>query len=396
MVARQVVESGENDLSSKKVTNQGRTLRVRSELNIEHYPQIFAPTHAKISKTRTFERKQTLPDGSVSHGKVSVPYVSDVGTLRTEDIKTLTALYRLWEEAGKPTDKAVPMSRRLVASILGKKENKNSLNGIADSLDRLNSVRLKFENSFYDATEKAWITVEEGFSILSNLVIVRRKSDNPKQPVLERGAFKFNDRIIGNLLLNHSKPVYLEAVASIRGEQELLFYKFIDNVLYDKNHYQRRSKELFEDLGIMGDYPYPSDRKKQMKKWLRLEGKRMSHGSKIAYMRIEPTADGQDCKLLIGKKPLFKSYKYSMTDPHLASRVDDLLELTGDFEQRSLYEHYAMRYGFHVVDFAYGQLKEEIQIRKRNPNIPPIRSYFAYFSRIAERISEERVPLKTG
>jgi len=314
-----------------------------------------------------------------------------IGTLRTEDIKTITGLLHIWEKDGRPIDRVTPFSRTGLARVLRKKTDNRSLDSLADSLRRIRLVPWVFEGSFYDKETGQWLSFEQGITILKHLLLVERKDKNSKKPLVEKGAFGFDDNLARNMLRSHSKPILLDVVTSIRGEHELIFYKYLDNVLFGKTHFERRSKELFADLGIQGNYPYRSDRKKEIAKWVKnLKGKRLSHG-KIAHIVYEETADKQDYKIVVSRFPYFASYKYSMEDPNLCRLVESIIELTGDPTHRYLYEHYAKRHGSSILDHAHGQLKEEINRRRMSPDVPPIRNYPAYFCGIVSRLSSEVV-----
>ena len=68
----------------------------------------------------------------------------------------------------------------------------------------------------------------------------------------EVGYFRFDDFILKNLLANYTKPVLLDTVLSFESEIAQILYTYLDLILYDKPTYERRTKELFEDLELNG------------------------------------------------------------------------------------------------------------------------------------------------
>src|SRR5206468_10394034 len=76
-------------------------------------------------------------------------------------------------------------------------------------------------------------------------------------------------------------------------------------MLADKSRYERRSKELFQDLGLKnGEYNHMYERKRGLAKALKeLEGLRLSSGI-LRSATIEKTKDGKDYKVLFSKSAL--------------------------------------------------------------------------------------------
>ena len=91
-------------------------------------------------------------------------------------------------------------------------------------------------------------------------------------------------------------------VLSFRSEVAQLVYSHIDLVLSDKAGYERRTAELFEDLGLEGKaYAQPSKRKQMLEPALKeLEGVRVTTGT-ITSARLEKTKDGADFKAVFRK-----------------------------------------------------------------------------------------------
>jgi hypothetical protein len=160
-----------------------------------------------------------------------------------------------------------------------------------------------WKNSYHDSTEKDTVEILDPFNILSDLKIIRRKSDG--HITKEFGHFKFNDFILKNIFNNHTKPVLLEVVLSFKSEIAQLLYTHLDLMLARRNTYERKTRELFlDDLGLEGKaYRNVSNRVQKLKPALEeLTGVRLSTGF-IVSAKLEKTVDGKDYKIVITKSP---------------------------------------------------------------------------------------------
>src|SRR5438045_7452656 len=92
--------------------------------------------------------------------------------------------------------------------------------------------------------------------------------------------FKFDDHVLANLQLNYTKPVCIEEFFKLKSEIAQLIYSHIDLVLADKTKYERRSRELFDDLGLKNpEYNHMHERKRALDRAVReLRGIRLSTG----------------------------------------------------------------------------------------------------------------------
>jgi hypothetical protein len=135
---------------------------------------------------------------------------------------------------------------------------------------------------------------------LSELKVIRRKSDG--HITQEYGYFKFNDFILNNLLQNYTKPVLLDVVLGFKSELAQILYTHLDLIMYRRDYYERRTKELFEDLGLEGEsYKHPSKRKQILQKALKeLTGVQLTTGI-ITIATLKRTKDNTDFKLVIRK-----------------------------------------------------------------------------------------------
>src|SRR5207237_8271696 len=118
----------------------------------------------------------------------------------------------------------------------------------------------------------------------------------------EYGYFKFNDFILNNLLHNYTKPLLLEVVLGFKSELAQILYTHLDLIMARRNHYERKTKELFDDLGLeVESYCNPSNRKQLLTKALHeLKGVRLTTGI-ITTATLERTKDDKDYKLVVRK-----------------------------------------------------------------------------------------------
>lgn len=305
-------------------TTSNKLNKIRSELNFEKWT-IWQPTNSRHqAEQRILQRNINLPDGSQLSAKVEVLYTSK-GVLTTEDQKVYYALIKIWEESGRTTEQTT-FSLREIARILNKTWGANTLRCIEQALLRLRVTSFIWENSYYDNSTKETFELLEAFNILSDLKISRRKKGRAVRE--EEGYFKFNELILRNLTAGYTKPMLIDVVIGFHSEIAQLLYTRIDLVLADKHHYERKTKELFEELGLEGkSYTRPGKRKQMLEKALgELQGSRLSTGI-ISAARIEKTKDEQDYKVVIRKSGRMTAAKKPLPplNPPVTSPAQDLL-----------------------------------------------------------------------
>ncbi len=273
------------------------------ELNVEKWPALWRPASAKTAPAvRLLERELSLPDGTRGTSKLEIGY-TQLGTTTTEDQKMFYALIRNWEENGKPADRPVFFSDRLLARLLKKKGwGTNVIEAITASLRRLRLTPLRWINSYHrrDNSGKS-VETEIPFQFLSNLKIVTRRQDG--HVTNQQGYYEFDPNILQNLLANYTKPLLDEEFFSLHTEIGQLLYTHLDLIMFDKSRYERCTKDLFLDLGLLDNpsYRYPSNRKQALTRPLaELAGKRLSRGV-LSSLAIERTKDGKDYKLVAVK-----------------------------------------------------------------------------------------------
>jgi hypothetical protein len=274
--------------------------KIRVELNIEKWPGIWQPAkgHTKLV-ARTLERHVASRDGQAT-SKLIVGF-TDLGTLTTEDQKMFYALIHQWEKAGKPVGRPVYFSDRVLSRVLRKGWGTNVIDAITGSLRRLRTIPLRWIKSFHKSGEIDNEYEEEiPFQMLDDLKIVTRKSHG--HITNQQGYFQFNRHIEANLFGNYTKPLLEDVFFRLESEIAQLIYTHIDLIMFGKTRYERRTKELFADLGLTGaSYRFKSNRKQKLERALKeLQGIRLNHGVLKSATLVE-TSDGEDYKAVFIK-----------------------------------------------------------------------------------------------
>lgn len=297
--AKKVTDLMNPDPSQQSTGQATKTLeRIRPELNLEKW-SVWQPSKSQNAlRTKVLEREIVLPDGSRVNATVKIAPTTE-GALTTEDQKTYYALVRYWEESNR-SDAVTFFSMRRLAKLLKKRWGTDVINSLTQSLTRLRGTLFTWENSYFDNSTKETIELLDTFNIISDLKLVRRKKEGAVNKAV--GYFRFNDFVLGNLKTNHTKPLLFDVVMNFKSEIAQLLYVYLDLIMNDKTLYERRTKELFDDLGLEGtSYKNPSNRKQKLVKALEeLQGVPLTTGS-IAAIALEKTKDGKDFKLVVRK-----------------------------------------------------------------------------------------------
>jgi hypothetical protein len=252
-----------------------------------------------------------LPDGSKAWAEVEVGFTNR-GELTTEDQKTYYALVKHWEDNRRPVGNTF-FSLRHLAKILQRRWGTNVIQSLTHSLIRLRVTPFVWRNSYYDASTGQTMSVLDPFNILADLKIIQKAQDGVVNK--EIGYFRFNDFILRNLLVNHTKPLLLTTILALESDIAQLLYVYLDLIMADKQRYERRTKELFDDLGLEGtEYRKPSVRKRLLERALaELRGRMLTTGL-IASARLERTKDQKDYKVIFRKAPLPLEPRSSSSD----------------------------------------------------------------------------------
>jgi hypothetical protein len=272
--------------------------KVRAELNLEQW-SIWLPSNSnREAKPRVLRREIVTPTGDKVTAEVEIA-TSRRGTLTTEDQKTYYALVEHHQKNRRP-DNVAYFSLRGLSKSLAKKWGSRTIETLTDSLTRLRANTIVWRNSYLDSeTGKAHETLDF-FNIVTDLKIITTKQGG--HTTRAEGYFKLNDAIIANLDRNHTKPVLLDIVLSFKSEVAQILYTQLDRILSrDITSYEKRTKELFADLGLEGkEYVYQSARKRILERAIaELESAPLSNGATIASVTLQKTADGKDYKLVV-------------------------------------------------------------------------------------------------
>jgi hypothetical protein len=286
--------------------------KIRPELNLEKWVSIWSPARSNRNpKEKVIRREAVLPNGNKVWAEVEVGFTNK-GELTTEDQKTYYALVKHWEENRRSPGNTY-FSLRHLAKLLQRRWGTNVIQSLTHSLIRLRVTPFVWRNSYYDATSKQTIRVLDPFNILADLKIIQKAQDGVVNK--EFGYFRFNDFILKNLLANHTKPLLLDTLLTLESDVAQLLYVYLDLIIADKYRYERRTKELFTDLGLEGtEYRKPSVRKRLLERAIaELRGRALTTGV-ISSVRLERTKDRKDYKVIFRKAPLPLEHVPSVVD----------------------------------------------------------------------------------
>jgi len=324
---------------------------IRSELNVEKWP-LFTTTKYP-GNSREFVREQ-IDGGRIKSRRVIIGKLNDkeVGVFRILDLKVFYALVKLWETAGNPFEEGVNFAVHEIAKIIGKSWSGRTYQQIKESLIRLRSLPITWINSFYQKdtdTEEEYL---ELFNILSELKIYTKREGG--RPPAASSTFRFNDRLMRNLLNRYSKPLYLDVIMGLKKEVSILLYLHLDLVMADKQIYVRMSQDLIDELDLSGDYKYPSYRKKVLAPAMKeLKGIPLSTGT-LVEAKLRETK-GNDWQAIFKKTPP------TLAKPEWAvtALVRDILEITEDEKSRAFYTRIATRCPDNLIYRCLSEVKDD-------------------------------------
>jgi hypothetical protein len=324
---------------------------IRSELNIEKWP-LFTTSQFR-GKSREYSR-QEIVEGKVKTRKVIIGRLADkeIGVLRLLDLKCFYSLIKLWEDAGRPFERNVTFAIHEIAKIVGKSWSGRTYQEIKESLLKLRGMPITWISSFYQKDTDTMEEYIELFNILSDLKIYTRKEGS--KPFQAFSTFRFNERLLRNLLNNHSKPLYLDVALSLKKEVSILLYLHLDLVMANKVYYARMTKDLIKELDLGGDYRYLSYRKRVLSPALKeLEGVMLSTGI-LSYARLHKAKRG-DWKAVFKKElPALEKAKWEVE-----ALVKDILEVTGDEKSRLFYTKVARLCPSSLIYRCLSEVKDE-------------------------------------
>jgi hypothetical protein len=234
-----------------------------------------------------------------------------------------------------------------------------------------------WDKTYEDGATKTRLKLQEIFHILDSLKTIYRERDG--HVTTEAGYFRFHEAILKNLQVKYTKPVLFDVVLSFKSEIAQMIYTHVDLVLSDKATYKRRTRELFDDLGLIGkEYAKLSVRARRLEPALReLHGKPLTTGM-ITRAVLEKTKDGEDWNLIISKGRAGAAFPAEPeVIPFAATRTatPDAEELVRYFhlvfhstsdcpptwkaldQTTALIARVGMEKARHIVDFAHGEAR---------------------------------------
>lgn len=321
---------------AKKEINNSVTV-IRPELNLEKWPAIWTPSQSRVKpRLRVLERKKILEDGSFTLHKVKINPSLEYGNLTTEDQKTWYGLLQLWEEAGKP--QKLVFSLRELAKVLKRTWSTKARNALKESLLRLNISVFTWVNSYYDSKTKQTLEVLDSFQIIWRLGIAQAK-----QNVNSEQCFcQFSDPLYHNLLANYTKPIFFDTIIKFKSGVAQLIYKYLELVMQDKTYYERKSENLFDDIGLESEeYKFVSARKRILLTAIE-ELRQIPFLGGILEVGIEETADKLDWKLTV-KKTFVETSKTKKTSKSKETKQEPVKESLS--LRKEIVEYFLERFG---------------------------------------------------
>jgi hypothetical protein len=325
-----------NKKLSSQFLNKGE---VKTEINLAKWASfIFAPSE---TGDRVRQKQWTVLNtetGQKTIGRITVNTFNGK-TLKPYDYKVLLGIHSLWWDKQQLTlQQTTPFQFRELAKALGMKWGRGTLKGLKESLVRLKRVHISWIHAFKDIKKGTLAKIEDDFTILDRLRMAsKEKLISPltkgKKYELVIGEFRFHEYIENNLRNGGIKPVLFETIKHIHGEISITLYAFLDLVMADKTHWERRTIELLkDDLFVLGKYTKPSDRRRLLQRAIdHIQDKPISTG--IIHISFEKTKDGQDYKLVVRKEPFKKELtanRSTLTPEELNCLVEQILEFTRD------------------------------------------------------------------
>jgi len=265
-------------------------------------------------KSREISVTEISPDGEIYERRAIIGKTADgieTGVLTTYHFKVYLALIKFWEDEGRPVNDTVHFTILKMIKCLGLADSGSNYERIKRWLRNLRQIPLTFVDSFYVPEMAEHVDLTD-ITILNHLRIYEHRNTGKTNKTRGYGEFQFDRYILQNLVNNHSHPLRLDVINSLKKHQDIsiLLYTYIDRNLAFKDRYEVGLEKLFEHLDLSQNYvKFPSHRKAKLDPVLdQLRGKELSTGI-LSKMEVVKTADGSDYKLVCHKKPFSKKLK---------------------------------------------------------------------------------------
>ncbi|MBI4751373.1 MAG: hypothetical protein HY774_23080 [Acidobacteria bacterium] len=301
---------------------------IRPELNLEKWPALWQPIQSKNKQNKVVIEREVMQLNNKFLARVVATANSEYGPLTTEDQKLYYALQKIWEDSGR--QRRIVFSRRRIATILGKQWGSKVSKAINDSLFRLRGTLFVWTDSFYDSTNQKTIKTLGTFNILSDLKIAEESVDGHR--TTEECYCEFHELIYKNLLNGYTKPLLFTTVVSFEDGIAQMLYSHLDLMLANNDHYERRTRELFDDLQLQGnEYKFVSRRKRTLERILpTLQDKPTSRGG-VLRLVLDKTRGGKDFKLIVERAYLHNPEPVGDQAPISANQTNPAAPIiTGD------------------------------------------------------------------
>lgn len=372
---------------------------IRPELNIEkHADFIFAPSHGRtLRQPRKKMWVTDLPNTQKASSYLLIEPIYGGKTPTTKTRKIYLTLVKLWEERRRQDDTVI-FSAREIAEIIGLKwAGKQTAREVYEEIRTLKVCAFTWKYSFFDSDGNKMELLDH-INILDKFTYVsmeERKNISEKFKALN--MIRFSDAILANLKANRTKPTYFETILGIKGEIAAVLYARLDIILAGKDHYERTSTGLFEDLRLGSEkmYRYPSGRKQVLDKAVKeLNGKPISTGT--LKLSLGKTVSGKDWKLVARKLPHLAPIENQerkrlrknafANPPEMVSFLgQEIGAVVGEYEtKRRLYEAFALHYPSTLIYQAISEYRADVRAPKH-----PARVLVTILHRLAHQNGKE-------
>lgn len=306
---------------------------IRSELNLEKWITALFTTSKFPGKSREVWREikrgeEVLRLGVIVGRRQHHRKVAELGVLTVPELRVFYALIKVWEDFGKPNAE-VSLLFPNFADLVEKKRGGMQYDQILKSLENLNTVPIQWIQSFYQKESATWHTIRDRFMILPSYATY--EVDIRGKVSAKAFRFKFHDRIIRNLLANHTKPKNLEAILAFTHELSVLVYSWLDLVMSKRTRLTISTEKLFaSQLHLAAvNYHYRAGRKRALEPVVEeLQGRSISTGV-LTTVRLEPAKEKRDWLLVVQKRPFIKRLKPTANLDEIAL---ELAKAVGDTE----------------------------------------------------------------
>lgn len=307
---------------------------VRSELNVQKWVCLFATRHFK-GRSRELVRRIGDKEIKIIIGKQydSRGREIEVDVLRIPAYKVLIALFHIWEARGKP-DGWITSSLYELAAVMNRKWGGKDAKLLKNALRSLADIPIRWVGFFSKRDGYIDIIEPHPLRFIQVGFLTRKIGD---EEIDWKFKFRFDERIQKNLLLGYTKPLRLDVLSEL-DDISTLVYCHVDLVMADKNSYIRKSKELFEDLGLTSKrYRYLSRRKEALEKVIEeLIERPRGRGQKgtplttgiLTEISLRETKDGKDLNVCFVKEP-FKRILPKKSEAEVKELVAEMERVLG-------------------------------------------------------------------